>query len=73
MILRKGDTTKLKTLFPSAGPSTVIRMIVSNFVDLLEQQENAEIKTRLIEEISKDDRVEQLIAELSESANSSQG
>ena len=65
VILRKGDTEKLKTLFPAAGPSTVIRMIVSNFVDMLEQQENAEIKTRLIKEVSKDDRVEQLIAELS--------
>lgn len=63
VILRKGDTEKIKTLFPAAGPSTVIRMIVSNFVDLLEQQENAEIKTRLIQEISKDERVEQLIAE----------
>ena len=71
VILRKGDSEKLKTLFPVAGPSTIIRMIVSNFVDHLESSENAEIKTRLIQEISKDERVEQLIADLA--AESSQG
>ena len=61
IVLRRGDLEKLKILFPKVGASAFIRQLVSNMIDLMEQ--DTEIKTRLVTELGTDARIQELIDE----------
>lgn len=60
VVLRRGDMDKLKILFPKIGASAFIRQVVSNAIDMMEQE--AVIETRRIEGITHGDKLQQLIA-----------
>jgi hypothetical protein len=57
VILRAGDFDRLAALFPRAGPSTVIRHIISSTIDALE----AERAERNLRELTDDERIQQII------------
>jgi hypothetical protein len=62
VLLRSGDFEKLRALFPRAGPSTIIRHIVSNMLDTLEA-EQAQVLGKSIKELASDADIRRIVEE----------
>lgn len=60
--MRLGDFDRLRALFPRAGPSTIIRHIVSNVLDTLEAEQEVKLG-KTIKEMSEDDNIKRIVEE----------